>query len=144
MRSGPERELVDDYLARSTKLARSVGVLGVEESPVDVSRCSDRVEETRKIVGQPDNTEVIVLDERGKSMTSRELAALIGRCRDDDKDVVFAIGAADGFEPSALPRGARRINLGTLTWPHKLVRAMMAEQIYRALNILAGTPYHRD
>lgn len=145
MRSGPEREMVDDYIARAEKLARGNGFLSIAEEAVDVSRASSRAEETEKIVDVPDGAHVFVLDERGKALTSRELAITLARLRDDGASAaVFCIGAADGFEPSALHAGARKISLGRQTWPHKLVRVMMAEQLYRALSIIAGSPYHRD
>ena len=145
MRQGPERVMVDDYLERADKLARGVGLLSVSEETVDVSKCADRTEETRKILASPLGAQLFVLDERGKSLTSRELSDLIARHRDDGvTQLVFAIGAADGFEPAAIPAGARKISFGKPTWPHKLVRVMLAEQLYRALSILAGSPYHRD
>jgi len=69
----------------------------------------------------------------------------ITRWRDDGaKSLHILIGGADGFEPSALPKGAVKWSLGRATWPHKLVRVMIAEQVYRALSILSGSPYHRD
>ena len=145
MRAGPERELVDDYLGRADKLARGNGVLSVTEEAVDVSRASGREEETEKVLDVPPGSALFVLDERGKAMSSRELADTLARLRDDGVSAaVFAIGAADGFAPSAIPAGARRISFGRQTWPHKLVRVMLAEQLYRALSILAGSPYHRD
>ena len=145
MRAGPERELVDDYLGRADKLARGNGVLSVTEEAVDVSRASGREEETEKVLDVPPGAALFVLDERGKAMSSRELADTLARLRDDGVSAaVFAIGAADGFAPSAIPAGARRISFGRQTWPHKLVRVMLAEQLYRALSILAGSPYHRD
>ena len=145
MRAGPERELVDDYLGRADKLARGNGVLSVTEEAVDVSRASGREEETEKVLDVPPGATLFVLDERGKAMSSRELADTLARLRDDGVSAaVFAIGAADGFAPSAIPAGARRISFGRQTWPHKLVRVMLAEQLYRALSILAGSPYHRD
>ena len=145
MRSGPERELVDDYLARASKLARGHGFLSITEQAVDVGKCADRAEETRKILDIPDGAALFVLDERGKALSSHELSQTLARLRDDGvSEAVFAIGAADGFAPSAIPAGARRISFGRLTWPHKLVRVMLAEQLYRALSIIANSPYHRD
>ena len=145
MRAGPERELVNNYLGRADKLARGNGVLSVTEEAVDVSRASGREEETEKVLDVPPGATLFVLDERGKAMSSRELADTLARLRDDGVSAaVFAIGAADGFAPSAIPAGARRISFGRQTWPHKLVRVMLAEQLYRALSILAGSPYHRD
>ena len=146
MRSGPERDLVDDYLQRGNGLARNVGFLGVEEQAVDLSKCKTRSDETLKLTdGLPDQTVLFVLDERGKAMSSRKLASTLAEQRDLGlSNFVFLIGGADGFEPSALPAQVRRISFGVQTWPHKLVRVMLSEQIYRALSILAGTPYHRD
>ena len=146
MRSGPERDLVDDYLQRANGLARNVGFLGVEEQAVDLSKCKTRSDETQKLTdGLPDQTVLFVLDERGKAMSSRKLASTLAEQRDLGlSNFVFLIGGADGFEPSALPAQVRKISFGVQTWPHKLVRVMLSEQIYRALSILAGTPYHRD
>lgn len=145
MRSGPERVLVDDYLDRADRLARSQGFLSVIEDPVDVTKCKDRTEATRKVLTVPDDAVLIVLDERGKSPTSRDLAQMMAGFRDEGRQaVVFAIGPADGFDPAAIPKRARKISLGRQTWPHKLVRVMLAEQLYRALSILSGSPYHRD
>ena len=146
LRSGPEREMVNDYLTRAAGLARSQGFLAIEEQSVDLGKCKNRAEETEKIISStPDNAVFFVMDERGKSMSSRKLSHILAQLRDDGRAAaVFAIGGADGFEPSALPPGHRKISFGIQTWPHKLVRVMLAEQIYRALTILAGSPYHRD
>lgn len=146
MRHGPERELVDDYLARAQSLARGIGFLGVEEQSVELGKCRNRAEETQKIVSTlPDGAAVFILDERGKSLTSRQFSRILAKLRDEQHQAaVFLIGGADGFDPSELPTAVRKISFGTQTWPHKLVRVMLAEQIYRGLSILAGTPYHRD
>ena len=145
MRNGPEREMVDDYIRRADQMARGVGFHGVEEQVVDIAKCRDRAEETDKIVAVPDGAAIFILDERGKALTSHQFARTLGDLRDSGTSAAaLLIGGADGFEPSALPRGARKISFGVQTWPHKLVRVMAAEQIYRALSIHAGSPYHRD
>lgn len=146
IKSGPERDLIDDYLKRANGLARNLGVSSVEESAVDTRSAKSRASETDAILGPYDKgARVVILDERGKALTSRKMAAQIALWRDEgDKHLIFAIGGADGFEPSALPSGTVKWSFGTQVWPHKLVRVMIAEQIYRALSILAGTPYHRD
>ena len=88
---------------------------------------------------------VVALDERGESLSSRELAGRIGSWRDGGQsDIAFAIGGADGLDPSIRERAGLVLSFGRLTWPHQLARAMLAEQIYRAQQILAGHPYHRD
>lgn len=146
MRSGPERDMVNDYVNRANLLARQTGFLSVEEHAVDVRNCKSRREETERLFENIPNTALcIALDERGKTLSSRQIAKTLVQARDDGlSEIYLVIGAADGFEPSALPQNVRKWALGPQTWPHKLVRVMIAEQTYRALSILAGTPYHRD
>jgi len=87
----------------------------------------------------------VVLDERGKNLSSRDFAAKIGAWRDDGvAEIVFVIGGADGHDDAVRSRADLLLSLGALTWPHQLVRVLLAEQIYRAQQILAGHPYHRD
>jgi len=146
MRSGPERELVDDYVKRANGLISRCGFHSFAEQEIDVKKCKSRSEETQKILsGISNRSKLIVLDERGKSVTSRQIAQTLTAAQiDGQESFIFAIGAADGFEPSELPAGAVKWSFGQQTWPHKLVRVMAAEQMYRALSILAGSPYHRD
>lgn len=146
MRAGPERELTRDYLDRAQGLARGLGFLAVEEQSVDLGKCRNRSEETSKLFSNlPDHAVVYALDERGKALTSRAFSKSLVQNRDDGHEAaIFVIGGADGFEPTDIPTGVRKISFGVQTWPHKLVRVMVSEQIYRALSIIAGTPYHRD
>jgi 23S rRNA (pseudouridine1915-N3)-methyltransferase len=86
---------------------------------------------------------LILLDSRGKQLSSEEIAALIGRHRDHgSQTLVLAIGPADGWSDAARARAVLVLSLGAITMPHKLVRIVLAEQIYRAMTILAGHPYH--
>ena len=86
----------------------------------------------------------VVLDERGQDLASADLAALLGRWRDDGaREVRFLIGAADGHDAATRGQADLLLGFGRATWPHMLVRAMLAEQLYRALSILDGHPYHR-
>ena len=146
MRSAPERDMVNDYINRAAILARQTGFISVEEQSVDIRNCKSRAEQTRKLFDAIPNTAVcIALDERGKALKSRQIARAFAQARDDGQNEIYlVIGAADGFEPSAIPKTVRKWSFGTQTWPHKIVRVMMSEQIYRALSIIAGTPYHRD
>ena len=146
MRNGAERNMVDDYINRANLLSRQTGFRSVEEQSIDVRNCKNRAEETRKIFeGIPNTALCIVLDERGKTPKSRDIAKQFAQARDNgESDIYLVIGAADGFEPSEIPQNKRKWALGPQTWPHKLVRVMIAEQTYRALSILAGSPYHRD
>lgn len=86
----------------------------------------------------------VVLDERGRDLASADLAALLGRWRDDGaREARFLIGAADGHDAATRASADLLLGFGRATWPHMLVRAMLAEQLYRALSILDGHPYHR-
>lgn len=88
---------------------------------------------------------VVVLDERGRSLTSRDFATRIGAWRDDGAgEIVFVIGGADGHDEAVRTRADLLLSLGSMTWPHQMVRVLLAEQLYRAQQILAGHPYHRD
>ena len=91
----------------------------------------------------PDGALLCVLDERGRQMPSPDFADQLARWRDDARDVCFAIGGADGLDPALRERAEAGLSFGAMVWPHMLVRVMLAEQLYRAASILAGTPYHR-
>ena len=84
------------------------------------------------------------LDERGAQMTSPKFAQLIAGWRDAGRqDVAFVIGGADGIDPDLRGSADAKLSFGPMVWPHMLVRVMLAEQLYRAASILAGSPYHR-
>jgi len=146
IRSGPEREMIDDYLQRAQGLARGTGFLSVEEQQVDLRSAKSRATETQMLLGDmPAGAKLVIFDERGKTPTSRQISTQFANWRDDSiGQLVLVIGGADGFEPSSIPAGTTRWAFGPQTWPHKMARIMAAEQIYRALSILARTPYHRD
>ena len=92
----------------------------------------------------PDRSVIVALDRRGKVLDSEGFAARLERWRDDSvADIAFLIGGADGHTESLLKRAALVLSFGAMTWPHQLARAMLAEQIYRAQQLLAGHPYHR-
>jgi 23S rRNA (pseudouridine1915-N3)-methyltransferase len=86
---------------------------------------------------------LILLDSRGKLLSSEEFATHLGRLRDSGtQSLILAIGPADGWTDAARARAALTVSLGRITLPHELARAVLAEQIYRALTILANHPYH--
>ena len=145
IRSGPERELIDDYMKRSHGLARACGFHSVTEQEIDLKKCKDRAEESQRLFQNPSNSiQFIALDERGKNLTSRQISQILVNAQPESRDICLVIGGADGFEPANIPPGAIKWSFGAQTWPHKLVRVLAAEQIYRALSIIAKTPYHRD
>lgn len=146
MKTGPERDLVDDYLARATAQARSLGLGPAQEREFDPRNLKDKAAETDALTADLEpGAFIIALDETGKALRSQDLAELIATHRDDGtRQAVFLIGGADGHARDRLPPGAALVSFGKATWPHKLVRAMLAEQIYRAVSIIAGSPYHRE
>lgn len=92
----------------------------------------------------PPRSLTVALDERGEAWTSAELARRMAAWRDSGvRDLRFLIGPADGHEADTLAGADHRLALGPQTWPHLLVRAMLAEQLFRAQSLLAGHPYHR-
>lgn len=146
LRAGPERTLVVDYLARFSRTGRALGL-----GPADVVEVEDRrgggmaaeAELLRRAL--PAGAATVALDERGRAMTSPDFAALVARLRDAGRgDLAFLIGGADGLDPALRDRADAVLSLGPMVWPHMLVRVMLAEQLYRAATILAGTPYHRE
>jgi len=142
LKDGPERALVDDYLARARRTGSSLGWREITE--IEVASGGGMEREANRLLEKLGDSIVIRLDETGKASTSERLAADLGRWRDDGREVAFVIGGADGTADTIAKRADRTLNFGTLTWPHMLVRVMLAEQIYRALSIEAGAPYHRE
>lgn len=145
MKAGtPERELVSRYLGRAAAAGRALGLTGFEVAEVAEGR--DAVAEARGLVARmPAGARRIVLDERGRALSSRELADRIAGWRDDGAPAAaFLIGGADGHDASLRQGADLLLSLGPMTWPHQLVRALIAEQLYRAVTILGGHPYHRD
>lgn len=150
LKSGPERDLADRYLDRAGKIGRSLGITAVTGREWPESRAlrpDDRkAEEAAALLAElPEGAALWAFDERGDSPTSTGFAADLARLRDAGRSaLVFAIGGADGHGPALLDRADRRLAFGRLTLPHQIVRILAAEQVYRALTILSGHPYHRD
>lgn len=149
LKNGPERELADRYLDRFAKVGPQVGLEfgGVTETAESRSRSAieRKREEAAALaarVGQ--GTAVILLDERGKQLTSEQFAALLASMRDAGRrELVIAIGGADGHDRAMHGSAEAVVGLGAMTWPHQMVRILLAEQLYRAVTILSGHPYHR-
>ena len=149
LREGPERELAERYRKRAEQIGRRIGIRSVEIVEIRESRAQElakrKTEESIAIATViPDKAVTIILDERGDNLDSASFAAKLARWRDDGRqDAVFVIGGDDGLIPTLREKAALTLALGTATWPHQLVRVMLLEQIYRALSMLAGHPYHR-
>jgi len=146
LKAGPERTLVDDWLNRATVLGRSHGLGPFTERETDPRALKDKAAETRALLdGLAPGALVVALDETGKGLASLAFSQMLARARDDGvRDAAFLIGGADGHARALLPAGARLVSFGKATWPHMLARAMLAEQLYRAVTLIAGTPYHRE
>ncbi len=167
LKAGPERELVERYRSRISASARPLGLSGPDMIEIGESRArredDRRAEEALAIrnhlgrdkgrggdkgrsgaAGAIGNARLIVFDERGKSLTSPDFADLLASWRDDGvAGAACVIGGPDGLDPSLTAEAAVTLSFGQLTLPHQLVRVLVTEQIYRALTIIGGHPYHR-
>jgi 23S rRNA (pseudouridine1915-N3)-methyltransferase len=148
-RGTSEGALVEDFVDRARKIGRGLGIAAVAVEELPVSRARDVAtrmkEEARRLSDRlPDGAHIVLLDAKGKGMTSEDFADFLGALRDaGTRDLAFVIGGPDGL--GALPgkKSGRSLAFGPQTWPHLLARVLLSEQIYRALTILAGHPYHR-
>ncbi|RMD46681.1 MAG: 23S rRNA (pseudouridine(1915)-N(3))-methyltransferase RlmH [Alphaproteobacteria bacterium] len=145
LRAGPERELVDDWLARAGRGGRALGFGPIEEIEIDERRHRTPAAQAEAIrAALPAGAALCVLDERGRTLSSPEFAARLAGWRDAGRPAAaLVIGGADGLTPELRAQADLVLSFGPMVWPHMLARAMLAEQLYRAVTILAGTPYHR-
>ncbi|MGF1609574.1 MAG: 23S rRNA (pseudouridine(1915)-N(3))-methyltransferase RlmH [Kiloniellales bacterium] len=144
-KAGPARDLYDFYAARLSE--RQLGALTLKEVEARGHLPPEELKarEAELLLGAlPASARLIALDERGRSLDSAGFAALIGGYRDQGlQELAFAIGGAEGLGQAVTERAELLLSLGALTWPHLLVRGLLAEQLYRAQCILTGHPYHR-
>lgn len=149
LKAGPERELAARYLERLAKAGPAVGVECGRTVEITESRAGQpeprKREEGQALVGAlPNGATLLALDEAGAAIGSQDFADWVAACRDDGaRDLAIAIGGPDGHAAATLARADRVLSLGRMTWPHQIVRILAAEQLYRAVTILAGHPYHR-
>ena len=141
---GPEATLAADYAERTSLAGRALGLGPMELVDLE-PRKTGKAPEAELILRAAEGAHLIACDERGKTFSSRAFADHVAELRDrGERRLVFAIGGADGLDRSVLDTAASTLAFGPQTWPHALARAMLAEQLYRAVTILAGSPYHRD
>lgn len=149
LKAGPEKTLAEDYLTRLKGAGPQAGVsrIAVADFAESRSQTADRgqIEEARVLWGAvPPKAFTIALDERGKPLSSEAFAQLLRRHIDmGTQDLAFLIGGPDGHAPETRDRAGLLLSLGPMTWPHRLVRVMLIEQIYRAVTIMVNHPYHR-
>lgn len=149
MKAGAEKELCDDYLARARALGRNCGITTLDVRDFPESALDDaerrREAEAKVLTGAlgPRNYRII-LDETGRALKTADFAGLLRREIDGGvAELAFLIGGPDGHAASIRASANSLLSLGPMTWPHRLVRIMLAEQIYRAVTIMVNHPYHR-
>ncbi len=149
MKAGADKDLFDRYMDRARKTGRGLGITDVnlQEMPESrAQRADDRkAEEAKGLLNAVSNgARLVVLDENGKNLTSPKFSEKLEAWKNEGvPEVVFAIGGADGHGAEVLERADLKLALGAMTWPHQIARILLAEQIYRAMTIQSGHPYHR-
>lgn len=142
-RKGPERALYEHFAGRLT--AWPLALREIEPRGRIAPERLKAAEAEALLAAIPDGATLIALDETGKALASSDFAQRIADWRDDGvADLAFVIGGADGLDAAVRNRADLLLSFGRATWPHMLVRGMLAEQLYRAQQILAGHPYHRE
>jgi 23S rRNA (pseudouridine1915-N3)-methyltransferase len=141
-RAGPSRALFEEYSKRCPWPIRLVEITARGGLPIE-RRLAEEAE--RLLQALPRDAVTIALDEHGRDLDSAEFARRIAAWQTEGRsELGFLIGGPDGLGRAALERADAILALGRMTWPHRLVRVLLAEQLYRASAILAGHPYHRD
>lgn len=140
LKAGPERELFERYAGR-IRPALTVTELAPSKGSVQEQKRKDAA----ALLGAcPDNALIVALDEGGKTPDSLRLAEMLSRWQESGRQIHFLIGGAEGLDSTVIQRADAVISLGKLTWPHMLVRVLIAEQVFRAQSINTGHPYHRE
>jgi 23S rRNA (pseudouridine1915-N3)-methyltransferase len=149
LKRGAESDLAERYRERAAKSGRGIGLRSLEVVEIAESRARDAqrrmLEESIALANIiPKGAATVLLDPRGEALDSNSFAKRLRGWNDAGRDVAFVIGGPDGLAPTLSDNADLRLAFGALTWPHQLVRIMLLEQIYRAVTILSGHPYHRD
>ncbi len=146
LRAGPEKDLASDYMKRAATLGLGLGFSPVELIEYNPKNKTGKPAASTAVLGTlAPGTLRIVLDERGKDIGSADFSRLLARWRDEGcAHGTLLIGGADGWSDEMRQGADAVLRFGAWTWPHRLVRIMAAEQLYRALSILAQSPYHRE
>ncbi len=145
-RPGPEADLAETYRERASLAGRALALSPVEIVEAEARQAGDKAGEAALLLkAAPEGARRILLDERGDQWSSRGLAERLARWRDAGAPALcFWIAGPDGADRVLKEAAHDLLAFGPQTWPHKLVRVMILEQIYRAVTILSGNPYHRD
>ena len=149
LKNNPILEIQKDYESRILNLSKSVGIKKLEIKELPISKKSsikERQKEEAKIIFQyikQDNFNIF-LDGKGENINSVEVSQIISKSSFDGKNLVFFIGGPDGFDEKIIKVANKTVSFGRVTWPHKLIRIMLLEQLYRGITILNNHPYHRN
>ncbi|WP_332065833.1 23S rRNA (pseudouridine(1915)-N(3))-methyltransferase RlmH [Bartonella sp. CB189] len=149
MKKGAERELVRHYLDRFSKISGAIGFHFKTLQEIPESRaqtaCQRMEEEGKKLIEfLPEKCQLIVLDERGVSISSSAFTKKLMSYRDECvRDVIIALGGADGHNEQVRSRADFLLSFGFMTWPHQIARILIVEQLYRVVTIATNHPYHR-
>ncbi len=149
LKSGPEKAMAAEYETRISGLGRKAGISGLSVQDWAESRAPDakqRMAEEARLLWSvvPDGAPVYVLDERGEAVSSAVFAKLLAaEAERGAKQLTLMIGGPDGHAAETRVKAMKTLSFGPMTWPHRMVRVMLLEQIYRAVTILVNHPYHR-
>ena len=150
LKAGPERELAARFLDRFSKTGDAAGltfnrIVELPESRASSADARQREDHAALQKKLPPSAILMALDERGSTPDSVTFARQLGQWADAGRrDLCICIGGADGHDPRLLRQADSVISFGRLTWPHQIVRILLAEQLYRAATVLVGHPYHRN
>ena len=149
LKNNPILEIQRDYESRILSLSKSVGIKNLEIKELPISKKSsikERQKEEAKIISQhiKQNNLNLFLDGKGENINSVDISQIISKSSFDGKDLVFFIGGPDGFDEKIIKVANKIVSFGRVTWPHKLIRIMLLEQLYRGITILNNHPYHRN
>ena len=149
LKNNPILEIQKDYESRILNLSKSVGIKNLEIKELPISKKSsikERQKEEAKIISQDINQDNlnVFLDGKGENINSVDISQIISESSFNGKDLVFFIGGPDGFDEKIIKVANKIISFGRVTWPHKLIRIMLLEQLYRGITILNNHPYHRN
>lgn len=146
LKRGPEQLLLNDYMDRASLAGRPLALGPFTVAEIDERKARDRARQSAGLLAAvPQGAFAIALDERGETVSSPGFARMLAELRDrGTPETVFLIGGADGHDEALRAAAGGVISLGPMVWPHMLARVMLAEQLYRAVSILGGGPYHRE
>ena len=140
LRNGPERELVDRYRERFDRIGQGIGI-----GPVEITEYEPEAGNLKGKLNRRRRPVTFALDERGQFSTSPEFAQSLARWRDRGvAEAIFLIGGAKGLPSEIVSSADVTLSFGKMVFPHMLARVILAEQLYRAASILAGTRYHKE